>query len=151
MTKIRDILSVEQALMQALQNLSDEDVKNNTNKSKSNFRKCADPEDKTTFLYQEDAIKLDIASMKNKKGHPLLTLHQTLIDKAMQHHNDTGSVTQSLLHMGERIGKLMGVTEKAMDPNSPGGTSIDNVEKDKIIKALKDVEDKIAALKLSIK
>ena len=30
MTKIRDILSVEQALMQALQNLSDEDVKNNT-------------------------------------------------------------------------------------------------------------------------
>ena len=42
MTKIRDILSVEQALMQALQNLSDEDVKNNTNKSKSNYRKCAE-------------------------------------------------------------------------------------------------------------
>ena len=150
MTKIRDILSVEQALMQALQNLSDQDVKNSTNKSKSNFRKCADPEDKTTFLYQEDAIKLDIASMKNKKGHPLLTLHQTLIDKAMQHHNDTGSVTQSLLHMGERIGKLMGVTEKAMDPNSPGGTSINKIEKENIYEAIKEVEAKIALLKKSI-
>ena len=150
MTKIRDILSVEQALMQALQNLSDEDVKNNTNKSKSNFRKCADPEDKTTFLYQDDAIKLDIASMKNKKGHPLLTLHQTLIDKAMQHHNDTGSVTQSLLHMGERIGKLMGVTEKAIDPKSPGGASINKIEKENIYEAIKEVEAKIALLKKSI-
>ena len=58
---------------------------------------------------------------------------------------------QSLLHAGERLGKLMGVTEKAMDPDSPGGAAIDTKEKDKIYKALKEVEEKIASLKKAIK
>jgi hypothetical protein len=38
-----------------------------------------------------------------------------------------------------------------MDPNSPGGSTISKQEKDKIYKAIKEVEDKIASLKLSIK
>jgi hypothetical protein len=31
-----------------------------------------------------------------------------------------------------------------MDPNSPGGSTISKQEKDKIYKAIKEVEDKIA-------
>ena len=69
----------------------------------------------------------------------------------MKQSNQAGNITQSLLHMGARIGDLMEVTEKAMDPNSPGGSTISKQEKDKIYKAIKEVEDKIASLKLSIK
>ena len=66
--------------------------------------------------------------MKKGKGHPLLSVHQALIDKALHGQNNTSSITQSLLHMGGRIGKLMDVAEKATDPSSPG-TSISKKEK----------------------
>ena len=64
--------------------------------------------------------------------------------------NTKENIMHSLLHTGERLGKLMGVTEKALDPKSPGGTAINNQEKDKIYKALKEVEEKIASLKKAI-
>ena len=43
----------------------------------------------------------------------------------------------------ERLGRLMDITEKALDPNSPSGSNISKDEKDKIYKALKEVEEKI--------
>ena len=49
-----------------------------------------------------------------------------------------------------RIGKLTDVTEKALDPKSQSGSSVSNQEKDRIYKALKEVEAKIASLKKSI-
>ena len=151
MTKVREFLSIEQALQQAIKDLRDDGLKQATGKSEAHFRKCSDPSIKDNQLHHKDAINIDIASVRKGEGHPLLSVHQALIDKAIKQSNQAGNITQSLLHMGARIGDLMEVTEKAIDPNSPGGTSIDNVEKDKIIKALKEVEDKIAALKLSIK
>jgi len=45
---------------------------------------------------------------------------------------------------------LTDVTEKALDPDSSGGTSLNAQEKDKIYKALKEVEARIASLKKSI-
>ena len=151
MTKLREFLSIEQALQQAIKDLKDEGLKQSTGKSESHFRKCSDPSFKDNQLHQRDAISIDIACVRKGEGHPLLSVHQALIDKAMQQKSDAGSVTQSLLHMGARIGKLMEVAEKATDPNSPGGSTISEGEKDQIYKALKEVEDKIAALKLSIK
>ena len=91
------------------------------------------------------------ALMKKNKGHPLFDVHQAIMDKAMEGHNQKGSVTQTLLRMGERIGKLMGVTEKATDPKSPGGETISPDEKEEIYKALNEVKSKIAELELSIK
>lgn len=44
----------------------------------------------------------------------------------------------------------MGETEKAMDPNSPGGAGLTKEEKDKIYKAIKEVEEKIANFKKAI-
>ena len=52
--------------------------------------------------------------------------------------------------MGVRIGRLMEVTKGATDPSSPGGKEISQLEKEKIYKAIKDVEGKISDLKLSI-
>ena len=45
----------------------------------------------------------------------------------------------------------MGVTEQAMEPSSPGGASFSKEEKDKIYKAIKELEEKITNLKSSLK
>ena len=50
----------------------------------------------------------------------------------------------------ERLGRLMGVREKALDPNSPSGSNISKDKKDKIYKALKEVEEQVASIKKAI-
>ena len=45
----------------------------------------------------------------------------------------------------------MDVTEKALHPEGPSGMKISNKEKDNIFKAINEVEEKIAKLKLSVK
>ena len=149
--KIRDFLTIEQALSHALNELSEQDVFEATKRKKEHITQYADPAKGDRNISHLDSIQIDIALMKKSKGHPLLSVHQAIMDKAMEGHNQKASITQTLLHMGERIGKLMGVTEKAMDPNSPGGVSINKIEKENIYEAIKEVEGKIAALKLSIK
>ena len=52
--------------------------------------------------------------------------------------------------MGERLGKLIGETDKAMDPSCPGGSALTKKEKDRLCKAIKEVEEKIASFKKSI-
>ena len=44
----------------------------------------------------------------------------------------------------------MEVTQKAIDPNSEGGTAVSKQEKEDIYKAINELEEKIANLKLSI-
>ena len=68
--------------------------------------------------------------MKKNKGHPLLNVHQALIDKAMEGHNQKPDISRTLLNMGERIGKLMGVTEKALSENSPDGSNVNKSEQE---------------------
>ena len=118
MTKVREFLSIEQALQQAIKDLKDEGLKKATGKGEAHFRKCSDPGVKDNQLHHRDAMSIDIACVRMGEGHPLLSVHQAIIDKAMQQMNSGNSVTQSLLHMGARIGKLMEVTEKATDPES---------------------------------
>ena len=89
--------------------------------------------------------------MKKGKGHPLLDVHNAIMEAALEGSNFKPNVTQSLLTMGERVGKLMGVTEQAMEPSSPGGASFSKEEKDKIYKAIKELEEKITNLKSSLK
>ena len=148
--KIRDFLTIEQALSHALNELSEQDIFEATKRKKEHITQYADPAKGDRNISHLDSIQIDVALMKKGKGHPLLSVHQAIMDKAMEGHNQKASITQTLLHMGERIGKLMGVTEKAMDPNSPGGVSINKIEKENIYEAIKEVEAKIALLKKSI-
>jgi hypothetical protein len=134
MTKIREFLSIEQALQQAIKDLREDGLKQATGKSEAHFRKCSDPGIKDNQLHHKDAVNIDIASVRKGEGHPLLSVHQALIDKAMKQSNQAGNITQSLLHMGARIGDLMEVTEKAMDPNSPVEVQSANKKKIKSIK-----------------
>ena len=65
--------------------------------------------------------------------------------------NEHENVSSVLINIGGRIGNLMDITQEAIDPASPEGSSITNQEKQKIFKAVSEVEEKIAKLKLSVK
>jgi len=149
MAKPRDFLSIEQALLHALKDLTDDDLKT-TKRKREEFRKFTDQLKTEYNISHRDSVEIDIASAKKGRGRPMLKAHETMIDKALHGHNTKADIAQSLLRMGERLGTLMGVTEKALDPSSPGGSTISKEEKDNIYKAIKEVEAKIASLKESI-
>ena len=73
-----------------------------------------------------------------------------MVEKALAGSNTKDSVTRSLITMVSRIGWLTDETERAMDPNSPGGETLTKQEKDKIYKAIQEVEAKIAVFKKAI-
>lgn len=149
MAKLRDFLSLEQALIHAAKDLTDDDLKK-IGKTREDIRRFSDPLKKDRQILHRDSIQIDVALAKKNKGTPILKAHEAMIDKALEGQNTKESIMHALLHTGERLGKLMGVTEKAIDPKSPGGSSINNQEKDVIYKAIKEVEEKISSLKKSI-
>lgn len=148
--QVRDFLSIEQALSYALEQLTESEILENTKREKVHFIRYANPKEGDRNISHLDSINIDVALMKKNKGHPLLDVHQAIMDKAMEGNNQKPDISRSLLKMGDRLGKLMGVTEKAMDPNSPDGTSINKLEKEEIYKAIAEVEEKIASLKNSL-
>ena len=146
----RDFISIEQALKFLIKELGDIKIKEATNKSESWFRKCSDPQDRDKNILHKDSVKLDIAALKEGRGAPLITAHQALLDLALKDLNKSKKITSTLIDMGVRIGRLMEVTKGATDTSGPGGKEISQLEKEKIYKAIKDVEGKISDLKLSI-
>ena len=151
MTKLREPHSIEFALNQALKKLKDEEIKKSTGKSMSHFRKCGDADDKDHNIGLSDAIKLDILLQQKKLGTPLLDCFNFKLDYELRKMNEYENVSSVLINIGGRIGNLMDITQEAIDPESPQGSSITNQEKQEIFKAVSEVEEKIAKLKLSVK
>ena len=148
--QVRDFLSIEQALSHALEQLSENEVLENTKRKKLDFIRYANPKEGDRNITHMDSINIDVALMRKNKGHPLLDVHHAIMDKLLEGHNQKPNIERTLLNIGERIGKLMGTTEKALDPNSPGGSLISKAEKEEIYKAITEVEAKIESLKKSI-
>ena len=65
--------------------------------------------------------------------------------------NEYENISSALINIGGRIGNLMDTTQGAIDPTGPQGSLINNEEKQKIFKAVSEVEEKIAKLKISVK
>tara|TARA_Y100000590_G_C15371316_1_gene882689 strand:- start:223 stop:678 length:456 start_codon:yes stop_codon:yes gene_type:complete len=151
MTKIRDYLSIEQVLSQVIKKLDENEIKNFTNKTISHFRKCSDPDDKDHTLYLSDAIKLDILMQRKSFGTPLMDNFQLMLDDEINKINSFENVENTLIKIGGRVGNLMDVIQKAISPESSLGKELSNKEKDIISKAITEVEEKVAKLKLSIK
>ena len=151
MTKLRKPLSIEFVLSQALTKLNENEIKNSTGKSISHFRKCGDADDKDHNIGLSDAIKLDILLQQKKLGTPLLDYFNFKLDYELRKMNEHENVSSVLINIGGRIGNLMDITQEAIDPASPEGSSITNQEKQNIFKAVSEVEEKIAKLKLSVK
>tara|TARA_A100000164_G_scaffold134943_1_gene119756 strand:+ start:75 stop:530 length:456 start_codon:yes stop_codon:yes gene_type:complete len=151
MTKLREPLSVEKILKSIISKLKENEIEEFTGKSISHFRKCSDPDDKDHNLHLNDAIKLDVLSVKSQKGTPFLDHISLIINKEFSDMDKLEDVSRNLINIGGRIGNLMDITDKALHPGSPKGEEISKREKDNIFNAISEVEDKIAKLKLSIK
>ena len=151
MTKIREPLSVEKILKNIISKLKENEIEEFTGKSISHFRKCSDPDDKDHNLHLNDAIKLDVLSVKSQKGTPFLDHISLIINKEFSDMDKLEDVSRNLINIGGRIGNLMDITDKALHPESPKGEEISKKEKDNIFNAISEVEEKIAKLKLSIK
>ena len=151
MTKLRDPLSIEKILKDLIGKLKENEIKEFTGKSISHFRKCSDPDDKDHNLHLADAIKLDILSLRSQNGSPFLDNIELIIDQEFNELEKLKDVSRILNNIGGRIGNLMDVTEQATSPESQKGAEISSKEKDNIFKAISEVEEKIAKLKLSVK
>ena len=151
MTKLREPLTVEHVLSQVISKLEEDEVKNITNKSISHFRKCSDSDDKDHNLHYIDAIKLDILMQRKSLGTPFIDNFSLTLEDEFNKVNVYENVASTLIKIGGRVGNLMDTTHDAMSPDSPMGKEISKTEKDKIYKAINEVEEKIAKLKLSIK
>ena len=151
MTKIREPLSIEKILKDLIGKLKENEIKEFTGKSISHFRKCSDPDDKDHNLHLSDAIKLDILSLRSQNGSPFLDNIELIIDQEFNELEKLKDLSRILNNIGGRIGNLMDVTEQATSPESQKGTEISTKEKDNIFKAISEVEEKIAKLKISVK
>ena len=89
--------------------------------------------------------------LKSQRGTPFLDNISLIIDREFSSQEKAEDVSKNLINIGGRIGNLMDVVQNALDPNSPGGIEISVKEKDNIYKAISEVEEKIAKLKLAIK
>ena len=151
MTKIREPLSIEKILKDLIGKLKENEIKEFTGKSISHFRKCSDPDDKDHNLHYIDAIKLDILMQRKSLGTPFIDNFSLTLEDESNKVNVYENVASTLIKIGGRVGNLMDTTHDAMSPDSPMGKEISKTEKDQIYKAINEVEEKIAKLKLSIK
>lgn len=151
MTKLRKPLTVEHVLSSVIKDLDENNVKELTGKSLSHFRKCSDPADKDHNLHFIDAIKLDLILQKSQKGTPFLDNFEVMLNEELESIKTTENISNTLINIGGRIGNLMDVTNESLSPDSQDGENLSNKEKDQIHKAIKEVEEKMARLKLSIK
>ena len=73
------------------------------------------------------------------------------LDYGLKNINEYENISNVLINIGGRIGNLMDITQEAINPEGHEGSNITDQEKQKIFKAISEVEEKIAKLKLSVK
>ena len=151
MAKIRKVASIENGLMEVIKILSEEEIQEAIGKGSSYIRKCSNP-DLPQQIDHNDSFKLDRACFKKGKGHPLLTSHEYMITQELEKfsgHQDNDIdgmlVKSTILH-----GKLTEVVKQSEDLKSERGSEISPLEKKEIMNAIKDLEDKILKIKLTI-
>ena len=151
MAKIRKIASIENGLMEVITVLSEEEIQETIGKGSSYIRKCSNP-DLPQQIDHNDSFKLDRACIKKGKGHPLLTSHEYMIAQELKKFegNQDNDIDEMLVRSTILHGKLTEVVKQSEDPKSDRGKEISPLEKKEIMKAIKDVEDKILKIKLTI-
>ena len=137
--------------MEILKTLSEEEVQKTIGKSSSYLRKCSDPSQQHQ-LDHNDSVKLDIACVKKGKAPHLCLAHEYMIaniaenlEEHKQNDIDAMLVKSTILH-----GKLFEVVKEAEDPKSEKGVQISQLEKKEIMEAIKNLEDKIMKIKITV-
>ena len=151
MAKIRKIASIENGLMEVITILSEEEIQEAIGKGSSYIRKCSNP-DLPQQIDHNDSFKLDKACIKKGKGHPLLTSHEYMIVQDLEKFegNENNDIDEMLVKSTILHGKLTEVVKQSEDPKSDMGKEVSPLEKKEIMKAIKDLEDKILKIKLTV-
>ena len=151
MVKIRKAASIENGLMEVTKILSEEEIQEAIGKGSSYIRKCSNP-DLPQQIDHNDSFKLDRACIKKGKGHPLLTSHEYMITQELEKFegNENNDIDEMLVKSTILHGKLTEVVKQSEDPKSDMGKEVSPLEKKEIMKAIKDVENKILKIKLTI-
>ena len=151
MAKIRKTASIENGIMEVLKILSEDEIQATIGKSSSYLRKCSNP-DLSQELDHNDSIKLDLKCIEKVNSHPLFTALEYIIvnklDSSDVHKSndiDDMLVKSTILH-----GKLTEIVKLAEDPKSDKGKEISKLEKKEIMDAIKNLENKILKIKLTI-
>ena len=150
MAKIRKIGSIEDAIMQVLKILNEDEVFNSIKKKSDYLRKCSNP-DLPQQIDHKDSLKLDLECMKKGKIPPFFTAHEYNVVHQFENFaykdNDIDEllVKSTILH-----GKLTEVVKMAEDPKSDDGSKISLIEKKEIMEAIKNLEEKINKIKITI-
>ena len=151
MAKIRKTASIESGIMQVLKILSEEEIQAAISKGSSYLRKCSNP-DLQQQIDHNDSIKLDLACIKKGKAPPMFNAHKYIVinefdglDSHKKNDIDEMLVKSTILH-----GKLTEVVKLAEDPKSDSGKEISQLEKKEIMDAIKNLEDKIMKIKITV-
>tara|TARA_B100001057_G_scaffold244613_2_gene244884 strand:+ start:3193 stop:3657 length:465 start_codon:yes stop_codon:yes gene_type:complete len=151
MAKIRKSASIENGLMEVLRILSEDEIQLAIKKGSSYLRKCSDP-DLPQQIDHNDSFKLDKACIEKGKAPPLLTSHEYMIAQELEKadKDNTRDIDQILIRSTILHGKLTEIIHKSQDQKSDKGEEISILEKKEIFQAIKDLEDKILKIKLTI-
>ena len=151
MAKVRKTASIENGLMEVLRILSEDEIQSAIKKGSSYLRKCSDP-DLPQQIDHNDSYKLDKACIDKGKAPPLLISHEYMIAQELEKvdKNETRDIDQILVKFFILHGKLTELIHKAQDDSSDSGSKISKLEKKDIFQAIKDLEDKILKIKLTI-
>ena len=151
MAKIRKSASIENGLMEVLRILSEDEIYSAIKKGSSYLRKCSDP-DQPQQIDHNDSFKLDKACIEKGKTPPLLTSHEYMIAQELEKadKDNTRDIDQILIRSTILHGKLTEIIHKSQDQKSDKGEEISILEKKEIFQAIKDLEDKILKIKLTI-
>ncbi len=151
MPKIRKPASIEKGLEEVIQILTEDEIVNSIGKSSSYLRKCSDPE-QNYWINHDEFFKLDQACIKKNKAPPLLDVYEYMVSKEMGS-IDFGkieSLDEVLVRFNILHGKLIEKIKEAQDPKSDKGSEISDIEKKDILKAVRDLENKILKVKTII-
>ena len=151
MAKIRKTASIESGIMEILKILSEDDIQDAIGKGSSYLRKCSNP-DLPQQIDHNDSIKLDLKCIEKGSSPRLLLAHEYIIankfEKSDAHKSndiDEMLVNSTILH-----GKLTELVKLAEDPESEKGEEISKLEKKEIMEAIKNLENKILKIKVTI-
>lgn len=147
---LRKLISLENALKNAINDLKDEGLREATGKSASHFRKCTDVNNKDNNIHHRDSIEIDKFCLKKGYGNPMLVAHESILEAERIKLNKFEDASNTLINIGAKIGRLMETTQKAIEDDSDKGKNLSQQEKQSIHKSIDEVEEKILQLKVIV-
>ena len=151
MAKIRKLASIENGIMEVLKILSEKEIQETIGKGASYLRKCSNP-DLPQQLDHNDSVKLDIKCVQKGMGHPLCNAHEYIMINELEKNDNhkSNDIDEMLVKSTILHGKLTELVKLAEDPKSDKGKEISKLEKKEIMEAIKNLENKILKIKLTV-